>query len=69
MQISAKRLGEVKQEIAALKDKLHPLEMRHEKEKARRDEISRLQKKKKQLQEKLEVANRRNEMAQAAELE
>ena len=68
MQISKSRLEEVKKEIAALKDKLHPLEMKHNKDKERRDEIARLQKKKKELQEKLEWAEMHQDLAMIADI-
>lgn len=68
MQISKQRLEEVRKEIAALKDKLNPLEMRHSKDKARREEISRLQNKRKELLEKLEIAEMRRDSIIAADL-
>ena len=68
MQISQGRLGDVKKEIAALMDKLKPLEMKHNKEKQRRDDISRLQKKKEELLEKLERAEMTQNLPMVADI-
>lgn len=68
MQISKQRLEDVKKEIAALKDKLQPLELRHNKDKERRDTIARLQKKKEDLQKKLELAEWKMDLAHAADI-
>ena len=58
----------MQQEIAALKDKLQPLEMRYEKEKNRLDEIRRLQKKKEELDIKLQQAEMRMDLAMVADI-
>ena len=68
MQVSKERLDQVRQEIAALKDKLRPLEMRYEMEKKRLDDIRALQKKKEELEIKLQQAEMRMDLAMAADI-
>lgn len=67
MQVSKERLDQVRQEIAALKDKLRPLEMRYEMEKKRLDDIRALQKKE-ELEIKLQQAEMRMDLAMAADI-
>ena len=68
MQVSKERLDQVRQEIAALKDKLRPLEMRYEMEKKRLDDIRALQKKKEELEIKLQQAEMRMDLAMVADI-
>lgn len=68
LQVSKGRLDTVRQEIAALKDKLAPLEMRYNLEKSRLDEIRRLQKKKEELEVKLQQAEMRMDLAIVADI-
>lgn len=66
--MSKGRLDTVRQEIAGLKDKLAPLEMRYNLEKSRLDEIRRLQKKKEELEIKLQQAEMRMDLAIVADI-
>lgn len=68
MQVSKGRLEAVRQEIAALRDKLRPLEMRYESEKGRLDELRALQKKKEELEVKLHQAEMRMDLAMVADI-
>ena len=68
MQVSKERLEQVQQEIAALKEKLQPLEMRYESEKKRLDDLRSLQKKREELEQKLQLAEMRQDLAIAADI-
>ncbi|KAK2978059.1 LOW QUALITY PROTEIN: hypothetical protein RJ640_015697, partial [Escallonia rubra] len=65
---SKARLDEVKRELSDLKEKLQPLKMKYQKEKERIDEIRRLKQKRKELLFAAEEAQRRFELARAADL-
>lgn len=58
----------MRQEIAALKEKLRPLEMRYASEKKRLEDIRGLQKKKEELEQKLQLAEMRQDLAMAADI-
>lgn len=66
--VSVERLGEVRREMGALQDELRPLQMRYHREKARLDEIKGLQKKKEELQRRLEQATQRMDLAMVADI-
>jgi ATP-dependent Clp protease ATP-binding subunit ClpB len=66
--VSQQRLKEVRQELGEIKDSLKPLQMRYESEKSRLDEIKRLQKKKEELQIRLEQAENRMDLAMVADI-
>ncbi|KAL0921033.1 hypothetical protein M5K25_008061 [Dendrobium thyrsiflorum] len=65
---SKSRLTEVKKELDDLRDKLQPLVMRYRKEKERIDEIRRLKQKREELLFALQEAERRMDLARAADL-
>lgn len=65
---SQDRLQENKKELADLREKLQPLEMQHAKEKERLDELKRLANKREDLMRKLEEAERRMDLAMAADI-
>jgi len=66
--VSQQRLKEVRKELGEIKDNLKPLQMRYESEKSRLDEIKRLQKKKEELQIRLEQAENRMDLAMVADI-
>jgi ATP-dependent Clp protease ATP-binding subunit ClpB len=59
---------QVRRELADLKNKLQPLQMRYQQEKKRLDELHTLQKKKEDLQVKLEQAENRMDLAMVADI-
>ena len=65
---SVERLGEVRREMGELADKLKPLQMRYQQEKAQLDEIKGLQKKKEELQIRLGQAEARMDLAMVADI-
>jgi ATP-dependent Clp protease ATP-binding subunit ClpB len=65
---SQERLEENRKELAELREKLQPLEMQHAKEKERLDELKQLANKRDSLLRKLEEAERRNDLAMAADI-
>ena len=65
---SKERLADVRKELADLANKLQPLRAKYEKEKARLDELHRLQKKKEDLLVKLEQAENRHDLAIVADI-
>ncbi|MCO5605687.1 hypothetical protein L7F22_059871 [Adiantum nelumboides] len=65
---SKARLLEVRAELDDLRDKLHPLKMKHQKEKERVDEIRRLKQKREELLFSLQEAERRMDLARVADL-
>ncbi|GAB2236810.1 hypothetical protein Droror1_Dr00026692 [Drosera rotundifolia] len=65
---SKARLEEVRKELDDLKDKLQPLLMKYRKEKERIDEIRRLKQRREELMQTLEEAERRYDLARAADL-
>lgn len=65
---SKERLQEVKKQLSELQDQLSPLLMRYQTEKARLDEIKGLQKKKEELQIRLEQAQNRMDLAMVADI-
>ncbi|KAK9066581.1 hypothetical protein SSX86_013904 [Deinandra increscens subsp. villosa] len=65
---SKARLVEVKKELDDLRDKLQPLMMKYKKEKERIDEIRRLKQKREELLVALQEAERRYDLARAADL-
>lgn len=65
---SKARLVEVRKELDDLRDKLQPLMMRYRKEKERIDEIRRLKQKREELLFALQEAERRYDLARAADL-
>ncbi|XP_024971060.1 chaperone protein ClpB1 [Cynara cardunculus var. scolymus] len=65
---SKARLVEVKKELDNLRDKLQPLMMKYKKEKERIDEIRRLKQKREELLVALQEAERRYDLARAADL-
>lgn len=65
---SKARLVEVRKELDDLRDKLQPLMMRYKKEKQRIDEIRRLKQKREELLFALQEAERRYDLARAADL-
>lgn len=65
---SKARLVEVRRELDDLRDKLQPLMMRYKKEKERIDEIRRLKQKREELLFALQEAERRYDLARAADL-
>ncbi|KAL7153157.1 hypothetical protein ABFS83_04G146700 [Erythranthe nasuta] len=65
---SKARLVEVKKELDDLRDKLQPLSMRYKKEKERIDELRRLKQKRDELLHALKEAERRYDLARAADL-
>lgn len=65
---SVERLLEVRRELGELQDKLKSLVMRYQAEKARLDEIKALQKKKEELQIRLEQAENRMDLAIVADI-
>ncbi|KHN48733.1 Chaperone protein ClpB1 [Glycine soja] len=65
---SKARLVEVRKELDDLRDKLQPLMMKYRKEKERVDEIRRLKKKREELLFALQEAERRYDLARAADL-
>ncbi|KAF3678084.1 Chaperone protein ClpB1 [Capsicum annuum] len=65
---SKARLVEVRKEIDDLRDKLQPLMMRYKKEKERIDELRRLKRKRDELMYALQEAERRYDLARAADL-
>ncbi|EFJ29621.1 hypothetical protein SELMODRAFT_170696 [Selaginella moellendorffii] len=65
---SKDRLVEVHQELDNLKEKLQPLKMRYQKEKERVDQLRRLKKKREELQISLQEAERRMDLARAADI-
>ena len=68
MQVSKARLEEVRRELGGLADQLKPLPMRYRQEKQRLDALRDLQKKKEDLQIKLELAEQRRDLAFAADI-
>lgn len=58
----------MRKELAALEDKLRPLQMRYSNEKARLDELRRLQQKREDLLQKLEQAENRMDLAMVADI-
>ncbi|KAG4191078.1 hypothetical protein ERO13_A07G069000v2 [Gossypium hirsutum] len=65
---SKARLVEVRKELDDLRDKLQPLMMKYRKEKQRVDEIRRLKQKREELMFALQEAERRYDLARAADL-
>ncbi|KAJ0755110.1 putative P-loop containing nucleoside triphosphate hydrolase [Helianthus annuus] len=65
---SKARLVEVRKELDDLRDKLQPLMMKYKKEKERIDEIRRLKHKREELLVALQEAERRYDLARAADL-
>ncbi|KAL3684679.1 hypothetical protein R1sor_002701 [Riccia sorocarpa] len=65
---SKARLLEVKQELDDLKDKLRPLKMKYEREKARVDESRRLKQKREEILQNIQDAERRMDLARVADL-
>ncbi|KAG7037142.1 Chaperone protein ClpB1, partial [Cucurbita argyrosperma subsp. argyrosperma] len=65
---SKARLVEVRRELDDLRDKLQPLLMKYRKEKERVDEIRRLKQRREELQIALQEAERRYDLARAADL-
>ncbi|KDO31732.1 hypothetical protein SPRG_03652 [Saprolegnia parasitica CBS 223.65] len=65
---SKDRLLLVRQELAAVHDELHPLKLQHQAEKAKVEEIRRLKDKLAQLELKVAQAERRQDLAQVADL-
>ncbi|XP_057823225.2 chaperone protein ClpB1 isoform X1 [Cryptomeria japonica] len=65
---SKARLVEVQNELDDLRDKLHPLKMKYQKEKERVDEIRRLKQKREELMYTLQEAERRMDLARVADL-
>ncbi|PHU24005.1 Chaperone protein ClpB1 [Capsicum chinense] len=65
---SKARLVEVRKELDDLRDKLQPLMMRYQKEKERIDELRRLKQKRDELTYALQEAERRYDLARAADL-
>lgn len=65
---SKARFVEVRKELDDLRDKLQPLMMKYRKEKERIDEIRRLKRKREELQVALQEAERRYDLARAADL-
>ncbi|KAK3015089.1 hypothetical protein RJ639_006651, partial [Escallonia herrerae] len=65
---SKARLDEVNRELSDLKEKLQPLKMKYQKEKERIDEIRRLKQKREELLFAAEEAQRRFDLARAADL-
>uniref|UniRef100_A0A0D6QTS3 Clp R domain-containing protein n=1 Tax=Araucaria cunninghamii TaxID=56994 RepID=A0A0D6QTS3_ARACU len=65
---SKARLVEVRNELDNLKDKLHPLKMKYQKEKERVDEIRRLKQKREELLFSLQEAERRYDLARVADI-
>ncbi|XP_073295441.1 chaperone protein ClpB1 [Primulina huaijiensis] len=65
---SKARLVEVRKELDDLRDKLQPLKMRYNKEKERIDELRRLKQRRDELQYALLEAERRYDLARAADL-
>ncbi|KAJ4871631.1 Chaperone protein ClpB1 [Raphanus sativus] len=65
---SKARLVEVRKELDDLRDKLQPLTMKYRKEKERIDEIRRLKQKREELMFALQEAERRYDLARAADL-
>ncbi|KAG8379259.1 hypothetical protein BUALT_Bualt07G0070000 [Buddleja alternifolia] len=65
---SKARLVEVRKELDDLRDKLQPLMMRYKKEKERIDEVRRLKQKRDELLYALQEAERRYDLARAADL-
>ncbi|KAK7304682.1 hypothetical protein VNO77_42568 [Canavalia gladiata] len=65
---SKARLVEVRKELDDLRDKLHPLMMKYRKEKERIDELRRLKQKREELNFALQEAERRYDLARAADL-
>lgn len=66
--VSQERVAEVRKEIGEIRDTLRPLQMRYESEKQRLDEIKALQKKKEELQIRLEQAENRMDLAMVADI-
>ena len=66
--VSQERVAEVRREIGEIQDTLKPLQMRYESEKGRLDEIKALQKKKEELQIRLEQAENRMDLAMVADI-
>lgn len=65
---SKERLQEVRKQLSELQDQLSPLLMRYQTEKSRLDEIKGLQKKKEELQIRLEQAQNRMDLAMVADI-
>ncbi|CAI9111863.1 OLC1v1012192C1 [Oldenlandia corymbosa var. corymbosa] len=65
---SKARLVEVRKELDDLRDKLQPLQMKYQKEKGRVDELRRLRRKRDELLVALQEAERRFDLARAADL-
>eukprot|EP00958_Prasinococcus_capsulatus_P000974 scaffold88_cov387-Prasinococcus_capsulatus_cf.AAC.8 len=65
---SKKRLQEVKQELAELKEQLRPLEDQLQKEKARHQELRKLALKREELQQLLQEAENRGDLARVADI-
>lgn len=66
--ISRNRLEEVKRELAALQEKLAPLQMNYQMEKERLDAIRRLQEKREELMVNITLAEQRGDLARIADL-
>lgn len=66
---SKQRLERVKAELADLRDKLLPLQARHQREKARVEDIRAVQQKIQDVQHKIERARRERDAAKAADLQ
>jgi ATP-dependent Clp protease ATP-binding subunit ClpB len=66
--LSKTRLNEVRKELSDIQDSLKPLQIRYSSEKSRLDEIKALQKKKEQLQIRLEQAENRMDLAMVADI-
>jgi ATP-dependent Clp protease ATP-binding subunit ClpB len=65
---SKDRVEVVRKELGEIRDALRPLQMRYESEKTRLDEIKALQKKKEELQIRLEQAENRYDLAMVADI-
>lgn len=65
---SKKRLAEVAEEIAAMKDQLAPLQLRYRKEHERMEELRALQAKRQKLKEDAQGARQRNDLARTADI-
>ncbi|GAB2270092.1 Chaperone protein ClpB1 [Dionaea muscipula] len=65
---SKARLQEVRKEVDDLKDKLHPMLMKYRKDEERINEIRRLKQRREELLQTLEEAERRYDLARAADL-
>ncbi|KAJ2998216.1 hypothetical protein HDV02_004718 [Globomyces sp. JEL0801] len=65
---SVQRLGKVHEELSKLKEQLHPLQAKYENEKGRVNELRQLQQKMEELKNKVQDAERKYDLALAADL-